>query len=446
VLVDALGWEWVFFVNVPVAVIAGAAVPFFVRESRDAAARRNFDLTGALLATLGIVALVLGIIRTDAADWGSAQVLGLFALAVALLAAFAFVESRVAAPLVPPSLLRSLRAGRVESRARAQRGVLPRHVLPPGALPSGGLGDSALEAGLHFVPMGSRRSSAPAWRRSSSLGSGRERSTWGAVVDAASLYLLSRTGGHGSYAADLLPGFIVFGAAIPLIGVANQITAVSGVPHAQAGAASGIVNAAFQVGGALGLATVTTLANSRVADELAAGASRTDALSAGFERGLLVAALLAAANVVVGLVAAPRMRPDRGRGRGDGLGTRLDAPAAGEVDGLAHVAGKRRVACGAGVPGPRGAGRHGVGQTEAPVGAGVVELRELLGRERPAEAPAQLLVNAVGDPLEGRALVRRGVGQAALALAPLVDRGVEAHRAQASDPVSGGLRAPWAGA
>jgi EmrB/QacA subfamily drug resistance transporter len=311
VLVDALGWEWVFFVNVPVAVIAGAAVPFFVRESRDAAARRNFDLTGALLATLGIVALVLGIIRTGAAGWGSAQVLALFALAVVLLAAFAFVESRVAAPLVPPSLLRS-RGLAASSLALGLNGASFLGMFFLAALfLQEVLGDSALEAGLHFVPMGIAAilGAGVASQLVTRIGT-RTVYLAGALVAAASLYLLSRTGGHGSYAADLLPGFIVFGAAIPFIGVANQITAVSGVPHAQAGAASGIVNAAFQVGGALGLAIVTTLANSRIADELAAGASRTHALSAGFERGLLVAALLAAANVVVGLIAAPRMRPD----------------------------------------------------------------------------------------------------------------------------------------
>jgi MFS family permease len=71
-LVDQLGWEWIFFVNVPIAALAAAAAPFVVRESRDAEARRSFDVAGALLATFGLLAVVLGVIRTDAAGWGSA--------------------------------------------------------------------------------------------------------------------------------------------------------------------------------------------------------------------------------------------------------------------------------------------------------------------------------------------------------------------------------------
>ena len=98
----------------------------------------------------------------------------------------------------------------------------------------------------------------------------------------------------------------MFGLGLPLVGVANQIAAVAEVPHEDAGAASGIVTTAFQVGGAIGLALVSTAATSRVSDAVAAGVAQPEALAQGFERGMLVAAGLAVANLLVGAVRAPR--------------------------------------------------------------------------------------------------------------------------------------------
>jgi predicted MFS family arabinose efflux permease len=172
-------------------------------------------------------------------------------------------------------------------------------------------GDSALQAGLHFVPMGIAAiiGAAAASNLVTRIGT-RPVFAAGSAVMAAGLYLLSRAGADASYAADLLPAFLIIGAALPFIGVPNQITAVSSVPHALAGAASGTVTAAFQIGGALGLAVVTTLANSRVTDAIAGGASQPEALTAGFERGLQVAVGLAVANLVLAVIAAPRLRPD----------------------------------------------------------------------------------------------------------------------------------------
>lgn len=113
-----------------------------------------------------------------------------------------------------------------------------------------------------------------------------------------------------SFAAGVLPGLIVFGLGLPLVGVANQIAAVAEVPHHDAGAASGVITAAFQVGGALGLALISTTATTRTGDLLAAGATQPEALAAGFERGLLIAAGLAVANLLIGAVRAPRIKPD----------------------------------------------------------------------------------------------------------------------------------------
>jgi EmrB/QacA subfamily drug resistance transporter len=310
-LVDALGWEWIFFVNVPIAAVAAAAAPFVVRESRDADAPRSFDVAGALLATLGLLAIVLGVIRTDALGWGSAEVIGLLVLGVALLAAFAAVEARVKAPLLPLSLLRPRGLGTSALALAANGGAFLGMFFLTALFLQTVQGDSALQAGVRFVPMGigAILGATAASHLVTRIGT-RAVYIAGAAVSGAALWLLSRAGADASYAADLLPAFVIYGAAIPFIGVPNQISAVSSVPHALAGAASGAVTAAFQVGGALGLAIITTLSTARVTDALAAGASQADALAAGFQRGLVVAAILSAANLVLAVVAAPRLRPD----------------------------------------------------------------------------------------------------------------------------------------
>jgi hypothetical protein len=132
----------------------------------------------------------------------------------------------------------------------------------------------------------------------------------GSAIGVVGLLLLGRAGAHAGYGADLLPGLVVFGLGLPLVGVSNQIAAVAEVPHEQAGAASGIVTSAFQIGGAAGLALVSSAATSRVTDALAAGAAQPDALAAGFQRGMLVVAGLAVANLLIGAIRAPRITPD----------------------------------------------------------------------------------------------------------------------------------------
>ncbi len=309
VLVDSAGWEWIFYVNVPVAIGGIIAAPMFLAESRGTA--RSFDFTGAVLATGGLLALVYGVIRTDAAGWGSAEVLGLFGAAAILLSAFVYVESRATDPLVPLKLFR-VRGLSVSVVALALNGASFLGMFFISALYLQQVhGDSALEAGVHFVPMGiaAIASAVIGAQLVTRLGT-RAAYLGGSAVGVVGLLLLSRAGADASYATDILPGFVVFGLGLPLVGVANQIAAIAEVPHEDAGAASGVITAAFQVGGALGLALVSTASTSRVGDVLATGASQPDALASGFERGMLVAAGIAVVNLLVGAIRAPRIKPD----------------------------------------------------------------------------------------------------------------------------------------
>jgi EmrB/QacA subfamily drug resistance transporter len=311
VLVDSLGWEWIFFVNVPVAALAIAAAPALVPESRRGVAPgQGFDFAGAVLGTAGLLALVYGVIRTDAAGWGSPEVVGLFGTAVILLGAFVAVEARSADPLVPLRLFR-MRGLSVSALALALNGATFLGMFFITALYLQQVhGDSALDAGAHFVPMGMAAIlSAIIGAQLVTRAGTRAAYIGGSAVGVVGLLLLSRAGAGAGYATDILPGLIVFGLGLPLVGVSNQIAAVAEVPHEDAGAASGIVTTAFQVGGAVGLALVSTAATSRVTDAVASGMTQPDALAAGFQRGMLVAAGLAVLNLLVGAVRAPRIKP-----------------------------------------------------------------------------------------------------------------------------------------
>jgi EmrB/QacA subfamily drug resistance transporter len=310
VLVDSLSWRWVFLVNVPIVILLAAVVPLFVTETRvRPAGRRTFDVAGALLSTAGLLSIVLGVIRAESLGWSSFEVVALMIGGVALLAAFVRVESRSAAPLVPLGLFRS----RGLSTSIVALGLNGAAFLAMFFLTAIFLqqvrGLTALETGVQFLPMGvaAIASAVIASQLVTRFGT-RPVQLTGAVLSVLGLLLLSRADATGSYALTILPGLVLFGIGIIAVGTPAQIAAVADVRHEVAGAASGVVNAGYQVGGALGLAVITTVATSHVEALVTGGTSAQDALVGGFERGLLVAAIFAAANFVIAL-GAPRLQP-----------------------------------------------------------------------------------------------------------------------------------------
>jgi EmrB/QacA subfamily drug resistance transporter len=309
-LVDSLSWRWVFLVNVPIAIALAVVVPLFVAESKVIpAGARTFDVAGALLSTAGLLAIVLGVIRAEALGWSSFEVVALLVGGVALLAAFLRVESRSAAPLVPLNLFRS-RGLTTSSLALALNGAafLAMFFLTAIFLQQV-RGLTALETGLQFLPMGiAAIASAVISAQLVTRFGTQPVQLGGAVLSVVGLLLLSGADATGSYVATILPGLILFGIGIIAVGTPASITAVADVSHDQAGAASGVMNAGYQVGGALGLAAITTLATTHVESLVTGGAAQQDALVAGFQRGLLIAAVFAAANIVMAL-GAPRLRP-----------------------------------------------------------------------------------------------------------------------------------------
>ncbi|MDQ1547392.1 MAG: hypothetical protein QOH69_2296 [Actinomycetota bacterium] len=304
-LVDSLSWRWVFLVNVPFGILVIVASFFILRESRailDGAAR-TFDVAGALLSTSGLLAIMLGFIRAQPLGWGSLEVIALLVGGVALLGAFVIVESRSKSPLIPLRLFRTRSLTyAVITLGLNSAGFLSMFFLTAIYL-QGVRGLSALNAGLEFLPMGIAAivGALLASRLVTTLGT-RPVQIASAILSVVGLLLLSRVGATDAYVTGLLPGFIIFGIGITAIGVAAQVGATSKVANDDAGAASGILNAGYQVGGALGLAVITTLTTTHITDALKSGTGQVSAAVGGYDYGLLIAAIFAAANIVIALV------------------------------------------------------------------------------------------------------------------------------------------------
>jgi EmrB/QacA subfamily drug resistance transporter len=293
-LTDGLGWEWIFFLNVPIAAAVAALSPALLGEHRAPAERRRFDLAGAVTITAGLTAVVYAVAEAPAVGWGSAQTLGLLVLGALLVAAFAAVESRSAAPLAPLRVFRSraLVGGNLVLLALGMMAFGMPFILTQYAQDV--LGWSPVQFGLGFVV-------GPILVAVGS-GAGQSLATKGGVwrVAAAGMaltglgcLLLTGVAVDGDYFGILFP-LLAFGLGLGFAYVSGSIASLAGVAESEAGLASGLNNASFQIGGATGVAILSSVA--------AAGAGPRDlaGLTAGFQSAFAVAIAFA----VVGLVSA----------------------------------------------------------------------------------------------------------------------------------------------
>ncbi len=312
-LVETLSWPWIFFVNVPVGIAAFLVSLRYVPESKDEHVHKSFDVAGAVAVTGGLIALVYGIVRSAESGWGSGEVLGFLALAAVLLVSFVLIERRSAEPLVRLSIF-SVRTVRGANAAMfvVAAGLFSMFFFNT-LYVQRVLGFSPLEAGFAFVPFtagviigaGLSQKLVPA------LGA-REVPLIGAALGALGLLLFLRLTPDSSYVTDLLPGIMLTSVGMGLVFVPITLIATSGVPVDDAGLASGLFNTAQQIGGALGLALLTTLATNRTEDELASygpqpsGAERAEALVSGFHVTWLASAILLAAGGLLLMVLVRR--------------------------------------------------------------------------------------------------------------------------------------------
>jgi EmrB/QacA subfamily drug resistance transporter len=314
VLTSGLGWEWVLFVNVPIGLAAAIVAPRLVAESRGEE-RTSIDILGAVLVTAGLVVLVYALVDTQDAGWGSTQTVGLLAASVVLLVAFLVVEMRAARPIMPLRIFRNRSVASADSVALLVGASLFAMFFFISLYLQQVLGYSALKAGLAYLPLAvAIIISAGVASQLVTRAGPKPVLLAGLVLTTIGLVLFGGVSPRGTYLGDVLVPEIVVAVGLGFAFVPLTIAAVAGVREREAGLASGLVNTAQQVGGALGLAILSTVANSRTDSVLASAggpprpAVVRDALTEGFQAAFYTGAGLAAAGILLALLAVPHVR------------------------------------------------------------------------------------------------------------------------------------------
>jgi EmrB/QacA subfamily drug resistance transporter len=313
-IVQSVDWHWIFMVNLPIG-LAVLALGARLIEERRGEARGGVDVAGSILVTAAMMVAVYAIVTAAERGWGSTHTLGFGALAAMLLAAFAWLEARIANPILPLRVLRM----RTLIGASVVRGFLVTGMFGSWVLGSlyleGALGYDAWRTGLAFLPttlVVGLLSLGTTARVMARLGPERTVLAGLAIVVLA-LLLLTGAGESASYFPGLFGGYALMGLGIGTAMLPLLTIAMSGVPEADAGLASGIVNVSMQLAGALGIAILGTLASDRAESLAGAGATRTAALTGGYHLALEVAAFSVAVGIAIALLVlrTPRKRDPR---------------------------------------------------------------------------------------------------------------------------------------
>jgi EmrB/QacA subfamily drug resistance transporter len=302
ILTDALSWHWIFLVNVPIgAAVCAVALRVLAADRRDRATAR-LDVAGAVTVTAALMLAVYAIVNGNQAGWTSAQTLGLLGAAVVLLGAFVVIETRTPAPLVP---LRMLRSGNLPIANAV--GVLWAAAMFAWFFLSAlylqlVLGYRPLDVGLAFLPanliMGAFSlglSARLVMRFGLKLPLG-----VGLTIAATGLLLFARAPVNGSFVTDVLPSMVLLGFGAGMAFNPVLLAAMSDVSPQESGLASGVVNTAFMMGGALGLAVLASLAASRTDSLRASGDTQLAALTGGYHVAFLVGAIFAVSAAALG--------------------------------------------------------------------------------------------------------------------------------------------------
>jgi EmrB/QacA subfamily drug resistance transporter len=315
VLTQYLSWRWILFVNVPIGVVLYPFARFVLVESKAEGARRRLDVAGSITVTVGLLALVYTIVHTDQVSWTSSSTFLTGAIAVALLAAFGVIESKLADhPLVPLRLFRS-RALTSANLVMFCFGIamfamwffLSLYLQQV-------IGYNPVTTGLTFLPQTAAIAvgATIAGRLAPRLGP-RNVLVAGALCAAGGLFWLSFIQAGDSYWSGVSGGGILatFGMGLAFTPIA--LSATGGVPREDAGVASGLVNSSRQIGASLGLAVLSTVAATHITSLLAgrtviSGEARRVAMTAGYSRGFLIASIVALCGGALALM-IPKQAP-----------------------------------------------------------------------------------------------------------------------------------------
>ena len=302
VLTDTLNWHWIFLVNVPIGVAVIILTLKLLPSAHGSAAGGRLDVAGAVTVTASLMLAVYAIVNGNDTGWTSGQTLGLLGAAVALLSAFIVIEARVRSPLIPLALFKLRNIVVANTVGILWAAAMFAWFFVSALYLQLVLGYSPLEVGLAFLPanliMGAFSIGLSA-RLVMRFGF-RIPLSAGLFVAAAGLVLFARAPVEGSFVVDVLPSMILLGVGAGMAFNPVLLAAMSDVDPSESGLASGVVNTAFMMGGALGLAILVSLASSRTDSLRASAHGPLASLNGGYHAAFLVGALFAASAAVIG--------------------------------------------------------------------------------------------------------------------------------------------------
>ena len=311
VLTDALSWQWIFRVNVPVGVAAFILTPLLLNESRDAHVK-TFDIPGAVFVTGGLSSLVYAITQAGQDGWLAGKTVASFAAALLLLGGFVAWENRHPEPLMRLGILRIRTVSGANVAGFILGTALFSMFLMLTLYMQQVLGYSAMKTGVAYLAVAGTAIlwSAVAAQLVTRVGVKPVLVVGMAFLTAGLVYFTQVSVG-GSYVTDLLPGFLLIGVGIGFSFVPISIAALAGVQAAEAGLASGLINTSQQIGGALGIAALSTIATSQTSDKVASGAALPVALVDGFTAAFIVGVVIAGLGIVAALALIRRDELER---------------------------------------------------------------------------------------------------------------------------------------
>ncbi len=305
VLTEDFGWRWVFFVNLPISALVLLGAFRILKADHGRPAPHGFDALGAVLVTASMLLLIFTLVKAPDEGWGAARTVGGLAASAALMGAFVINEQRRRHPLVPLSIFRIKGLAAADAtQVIAWAGFYSMFFFVTLYMQNV-LGYSQLQCGFSYLPVsvGIAVGSTVATKMFVRTGT-RPIIVSGALLAAGGIWWLSRIPVHGTYLGNLLAPLVVMGVGLGLLYAGVQTAANAGVPADQAWLAAALITASFQLGSALGLAVFSGIATSRTNDLLAAHTPAQQALTAGFQRGLLVSAICLVAAGVIALRAS----------------------------------------------------------------------------------------------------------------------------------------------
>jgi EmrB/QacA subfamily drug resistance transporter len=303
ILTKYLGWEWIFWVNIPVGVTVLILTPFYIRESRRENVVHDYDPLGALSVTSGLIVLVYAISEAPTVGWGTFRTIGLLAVSAALLVFFLLWEWREKAPLMPLGIFRIRLVAAANFAGFLLAGGLYGTFLLLTLYMQQVLHLSVLQTGFAFLATAGTAvlMAGPAQALTTKLGPKPVLVTGMSLLVAGCLWY-TQISPDGSYPVDLLPGFVAVGIGIPFSFIPITIASLAGVRAEDAGLASGLINTSQQVGGAIGTAVLSTVAFTHADTLFAERKSPEEALTGGFRWAFWVAAGIWGAGLLAALI------------------------------------------------------------------------------------------------------------------------------------------------